>query len=754
MNTPDVSHELEHLRQILESSAQADSSTDQVTRIVDGISQTLGTDVCSLYKLLDNGSLLLLASHGLSAAVSSIVPANQGLIGHVARTQHILNIKHPEQHPDYFYLEHSQEERFHSFCGVPVVHRGMVIGVLVVQRREAKEVSSSQEAILITLATHLALLMVSIGSVQDSGDQQSTGLGICGAPGLALGKAYVRRDRRLSDVQMLSHNDISAEFALWNGLRELALDEIRRERQLIHETMGEGLASVMDAYQLLLCDPAFEQKIREHIQGGYHLPWALKQGVAYYSSLFKAMDDAYLRARHEDIEHLGEKLYQLWLDESAQAPPSFDDAIILIGQQVSISDIAKLATERLAGIVCTAGASLSHIAVFANALGIPAVMGVGQLAVKDGDLVVVDGDTAQVLCAPSSHTVEEYQRLIDERRLLSEHLLAQSELPANTLDHTRITLFANTGLQADVKPGLRYGAEGIGLYRTEIPFMVRSSLPSENEQELIYRDALAHYAGKPVYMRTLDVGSDKCLPYMPIVNEDNPALGWRGIRYTLDNQTLFNTQLRAILRAAIGSEQLHLLLPMISSSEQLDQALSMIDDAVEELCLEGQPVTRPKIGVMVEVPACIDLLPYWQDKLDFVSIGTNDLSQYLLAIDRNNPLVGKWYDALHPSVLQEVDRAASTARSLGLPVSVCGELASDPVAVVFLIGMGITQLSMSAARIPLIKSLVRAVSVYDAQQLLSNARQLDRASAIRDLGNQYLNSLPLDSAILRQGTKQ
>ena len=284
--------------------------------------------------------------------------------------------------------------------------------------------------------------------------------------------------------------------------------------------------------------------------------------------------------------------------------------------------------------------------------------------------------------------------------------------------------------------------------------MVRSSLPSENEQELIYRDALAHYAGKPVYMRTLDVGSDKCLPYMPIVNEDNPALGWRGIRYTLDNQTLFNTQLRAILRAAIGSEQLHLLLPMISSSEQLDQALSMIDDAVEELCLEGQPVTRPKIGVMVEVPACIDLLPYWQDKLDFVSIGTNDLSQYLLAIDRNNPLVGKWYDALHPSVLQEVDRAASTARSLGLPVSVCGELASDPIAVVFLIGMGITQLSMSAARIPLIKSLVRAVSVYDAQQLLSNARQLDRASAIRDLGNQYLNSLPLDSAILRQGTKQ
>ena len=307
--------------------------------------------------------------------------------------------------------------------------------------------------------------------------------------------------------------------------------------------------------------------------------------------------------------------------------------------------------------------------------------------------------------SPSEHTLSEYRQLISDKQLLSERLKIDSQLPAITQDKVKITLLANSGLQADVSPGLRYGAEGVGLYRTEIPFMMRNSLPSENEQEVIYKALIDGFKGRPIYFRTLDIGADKPLPYLPVVVEENPALGWRGIRFSLDNVSLFVTQVRALITAAEGNKNVHLLLPMISSTEQLDECVAIVDDVVAQLTAEGCRVCRPNIGIMVEVPSSIALLPFWKNKLDFISIGTNDLSQYLLALDRNSSLVSKWYDSLHPAVIHELARIADMAHKHHLPVSVCGEMASDPVAVVLLIGMGIRQLSMSAAKIPLIKSI-------------------------------------------------
>ena len=317
------------------------------------------------------------------------------------------------------------------------------------------------------------------------------------------------------------------------------------------------------------------------------------------------------------------------------------------------------------------------------------------------------------------------------------------DLPARTQDAVKIRLLTNTGLLADIKPGLKNGAEGVGLYRTEIPFMVRQSFPSEEEQIEVYRDVFAAYQGKPVYVRTLDIGGDKQLPYYPITNEENPALGWRGIRFSLDNIQLLMTQVRAIIRSAEGRESLHILLPMISCTQELNQFLSLLDDACKQLYDEGLNIVKPRVGVMVEVPAVTSQLQYWKHKIDFVSIGSNDLSQYLLAVDRNNPRVAKRFDHVHPAVLHEIYRIVNTARECGLPLNLCGEMASDPVAVLLLLGMGVRSLSMSSSKLPRIKWLIRSVSIMQAEDFLKQALEQDNVESIRSLGAKTLKALGL-----------
>jgi signal transduction protein with GAF and PtsI domain len=320
-------------------------------------------------------------------------------------------------------------------------------------------------------------------------------------------------------------------------------------------------------------------------------------------------------------------------------------------------------------------------------------------------------------------------------------------IPAITLEGTKLCLLTNTGLLADISPGLNSGAEGVGLYRTEIPFMIRDSFPTEDEQVQVYGAVLSAYQGKPVYMRTLDIGGDKQLSYFPIRAEENPALGWRGIRFTLDNVQLLMSQVRAMNRATEGADNLHILLPMVSSTSEIDHFRQLLDDACSQLLHEGYPVVRPKMGVMLEVPAAISQLRFWCRKIDFISIGSNDLSQYLLALDRNNPRVGKHYDHVHPAVLHEIFRVVTIARECNVPVSLCGEMASDPVAVVLLLGMGIRSLSMSAAMLPRIKWLIRSISQSMASDVLQQALACDNVEAIRSLVNEMLDANELTALV-------
>lgn len=723
------------LNRIIQGAAQAGSAEEQVQLIVDAISDVIATDVCSLYRQNADKDMALIASHGLAKGHPFIIPVNRGLVGRVAQSRHSINVINPERLPDYYYVAGSNEEQFHSFCGVPLVHRGDVIGVLVVQSRRAESLAAEQEAFLTTLATHLALLLASLPAQLSATPQlNNRRQGISGAPGIAIGKASIRQKAGLASVMDTPCEHIGEELAQWLTLKAIVIDELKEERLIVEQALGESLATIIDAYKMLLEDPSFDKRVTDEIHTGKPLPWALKQTVSYFSEQFAAMEDPYLRARHEDIDQLGDKLYRAWLGRTATALEESDDqsAIILVGHQLSVSDIVSLPAERLAGIVCCAGAALSHISVFANALGIPAVMGIGEISIQQGETLIVDGDNGLLIMAPTTAVTAEYRDIIHSRRAFERRIHAAGhDLPAMTSDGIRVTLMANSGLQADLKPGLNNGAEGIGLYRTEIPFMVRDSLPSEAEQVAVYREVINAYRNKPVYIRTLDIGGDKPLPYLPLVKEENPALGWRGIRFTLDNLQLLMTQFRAVMKAAAGQDNVHLLLPMIGSTSELDKCIELLDESFNQLLTEGETICRPPLGIMVEVPSSISLLPFWRNKLDFISIGSNDLSQYLLALDRNNPLVGKLYDPLHPAVIHELLRIVRSARDCGLPVSLCGEIASDPIAVLLLLGMGIRQLSMSSSKLPLIKWLVRATSISDAEAFLAQALTMDNAQAIR-----------------------
>ncbi|MGB5444919.1 MAG: phosphoenolpyruvate--protein phosphotransferase [Psychromonas sp.] len=735
------------LTRITHKASLAKSPNEQIQLVVSAIKEVINVDVCSIYRRNANNDMALLATHGLSNRHPIIIPQHMGLVGLVAQSQHTLNIIEPAERPEYYFVRKSEEQAFHSFCGTPLVDRGEVIGVLVVQSRKSELLGQEQEAFVSTLASHLALLVSAIP--QEKGVLSKYNLrskGLSGASGTAIGKIQLVKSECLMDFPDSHAQDSSHELAQWRELKTAVASEMQRERDAVEKNLGESFASIVDIYQVLLADRTFADKVEGYLGSGLSLITAIKHTVRYFSEIFQSMSDPYLRARRDDMDCLGDKLYQVWLGKNVSLPElERGTPIVLIGNQISVSDIISLPADQLVAIVCFSGAALSHIAVFANALGIPAVMGIGEVkGLKSGEQVIVDGNIGQIIRNPSKPVLREYKILAGSQLNIDQKLQTLNDKPAITSDGVRVELFANSGLQADIMPGVRHGADGIGLFRTEIPFMIRNSLPSEEDQIQVYQQVIKAYAGKPVYIRTLDVGGDKPLPYLPVIEEENPALGWRGVRFTLDNLQLMMTQLRAIIRAAQGHKNIHILLPMLSTTSELDKCLELVDMACMQLTEEGVVFDRPKIGIMVEVPAVIPLLQFWHKKIDFISIGSNDLSQYLLATDRNNPFVGKLFDSLHPAVIHELKRITQIAEHYTLPLSLCGEMASDPVAVMLLMGLGVRRVSLSSSKLPLIKWLIRSLSMADAEEFTRQALLLDNAAAIRQLGYATLANLGIN----------
>lgn len=712
------------------------SPAEQVRKIVDSISEVVGTDVCTLYIADDKGDMVMIASHGLSEKMPVKIPAGKGLVGLTAKNKYPVNVAIGSEHPNFYYVKETEEERYQSFCGVPLIRYGKLIGVLVVQRRKAKALNAEDQAFLVTLSSQLALLVEDIPDAYSMKTPANLRIqGVKGSSGIGIGKLLPFDHGELFSAPDDDCKDIDSAIQEWQQLLEKVKTEILLEQKAFKGQLSDSIDSIFTSYLTLLNDQSLIQRVENEIRAGNWIPGALRKSILYFSEQFRAMEDDYLRARQEDLHYLGNKLYMVYrgqsYDQSTDNLPG--EGIILIGDEISVSDIASVPMELIRGIVCFKGSGMSHTAILANALDIPAVMGIGTLKnVNREESMIVDGNVGQIIRYPGDMLKDEFRQLIQEEAQLQSQLLNLRDKPAKTLDGVDIRLLTNSGLLADLSPGIKNGAQGIGLYRTEIPFMVRDSFPNEDEQIAVYKHVFDAYDNKPVYMRTLDIGGDKQLPYFPITNEDNPALGWRGIRFTLDNIQLLLTQVRAMIRAAAGRD-LHILVPMISATDELDAVNQLVADACRQLQEEGYTISKPKVGIMVEVPAAISQIPAWAQHIDFISIGSNDLSQYLLALDRHNARVASRYDHLHPAVIHEVNRVMKKARRHQLPVSLCGEMASDPMAVILLLGMGLRTLSMSATKLLKIKSLIRSLDIGRCEVLLQQALDMSSSKQIRKL---------------------
>ncbi len=443
------------------------------------------------------------------------------------------------------------------------------------------------------------------------------------------------------------------------------------------------------------------------------------------------MQDEYLRERASDFRDLGRRVLAE-LQSYQQVDIEYPKRTILVGEEITATDLAEVPEGQLAGIVAAKGSNNSHVAILARGMGVPTVMGTHGLDPEalSKRAVVVDGYYGHIYISPSKDLIAEYKVLADEEDELNQSLVGLRDLPAETKDNHRVSLQVNTGLAMDAGLSMSVGAEGIGLYRSEVPFMSRDRFPSEDEQYVIYRQILKAFAPRRVTMRTLDIGGDKKLAYFP-VEEENPYLGWRGIRITLDHPDVFLLQVRAMMRANEGLGNLRIMLPMVTSLNEMEEAAYLIDQAYMELIEEDCKIEKPPIGVMIEVPAAVYQAREFAKRVDFISVGSNDLAQYLLAVDRNNARVAGLYDALHPSMLKALLKVVKGGHSAGVEVSICGEMASDPMAVILLLAMGFDTLSMNSFSLPRVKWVVRSFKIAQARKILAEVLDMEHAREIR-----------------------
>lgn len=746
---------LNTLRKIVQEVNSAKDLKAALGIIVLRVKEAMGSQVCSVY-LLDpeTNRFVLMATEGLnkrSIGRVSMAP-NEGLVGLVGTREEPLNLENAADHPRYRYFAETGEERYASFLGAPIIHHRRVVGVLVIQQKERRQFDEGEEAFLVTMSAQLAGVIAhaeATGSIrglgrQGKGIQEAKFVGVPGSPGAAVGTAVVMLPPAdLDVVPDKAITDIDAEL----GLFKTAIEGVRADMRALSAKLATQLRpeerALFDVYLMMLDDAALGSEVTTVIKTGQWAQGALRQVVTDHVNRFELMDDAYLRERASDVKDLGRRLLA-YLQEERQQTLVYPDNTILVSEELTPAMLGEVPEGKLAGLVSVLGSGNSHVAILARAMGIPTVMGLVDLPYSkvDGIQMIVDGYHGEVYTNPSDVLRKQFAEVVEEEKQLALGLDALRDLPCITVDGHRMPLWVNTGLLADVARAQKRGAEGVGLYRTEVPFMINQRFPSEKEQLAIYREQLSAFHPQPVTMRTLDIGGDKSLSYFPI-KEDNPFLGWRGIRVTLDHPEIFLVQTRAMLKASEGLNNLRILLPMISGTHELEEALHLIHRAWGEVRDEGCDVPMPPVGVMIEIPAAVYQTKELARQVDFLSVGSNDLTQYLLAVDRNNPRVADLYDYLHPAVLQALQTVVRDAHAEGKPVSICGEMAGDPAAAVLLMAMGFDSLSMNATNLPKVKWMLRQINLSKAKDLLAELMTIDNPQVIHSSLQLALKNLGL-----------
>jgi len=727
---------------------------ETLNNVVDLVAKKLDADVCSVYLTdVDLQHLTLRATRGLAREAIGTVRLgfDQGLVGLAAEQRAPVAIEHAREHPRFLYFPETGEERYESLMAAPLVVRGVTIGVLVVQTERPRRFEQADVDLLQTCAQLIAPVVLNarlldlvsrteaerariVSKLAVSGvpvqREQPVEVarrtlelrGIATSPGIAIGPVYRLEDPvDLSKVSYEPSPDPEQERR--DLLRALAearseLDDVRLE---VAERFGPEFAAVFNTHIQILEDKGFVGRLERSIEQTGDALRTLRDVLEAYRATFERIEDPFFRERGLDVEDVGRRVMARLLGVRHRNVPLAPGSIV-VTDAILPAHFALLETDKLAAIVAEHGGATAHGAIFARSLEIPAVTGVQGLleAVRPGELAIVDGASGRVYLSPDEVLRAEYASAQQRYAIAVEHLDALRDRPAETRDGRRILLTANVGLLHDLRLIERHGAEGIGLFRTELLALAHRGFPEEAEQERLYERVARAMAPRPVTIRTLDLGGDKAVPFLGVEGEENPQLGWRSVRLMLSHEGPFRAQLRAILRAST-ERNVRLLIPLVSSVEELEAVQRLLAEVKQELAEARVPFDEAlPVGIMIEVPSAALIADALAARCDFFSVGTNDLTQYTLAVDRGNERVAHLFEPLHPAVLALIDRARRAAERADIPISVCGEMASNPLAVPLLVGLGIGELSGSPSAVPVVKEIVRAL---DAGEVTEDARR-------------------------------
>ncbi len=750
---------LDTLRSIIQEVSRSSDLDAVLNIIVERVRAALDTEVCSVYLLDDvEQRYVFMATRGLNPDAIGKVSLGQdeGLISFVGERAEPLNLEDAQNHPRNRFFEEIGEEPFHAFLGVPIIHHRKVLGVLVIQQKQTRKFDESEEAFLITLSAQLAGIIAHtaatgslFGLATGQARQSARFKGIQGSAGVAIGTAIVSfPEAELHNVPDKQITDIDGEIALF----QQAIEGTREDISSIAETLKDRLQpeelALFDVYLHMLDDSAISGEVIDRISAGDWAQSALRKVIMSHVATFDAMEDAYLRERGADVKDLGTRVLAR-LQSADTREQFYPDNTILVSEELTPADLAKVPRNKLAGFVSIKGSGKSHVAILAEAMGIPTVMGVSDLPIEllDEKPMIVDGFGGIVVTYPKEEELGYYRRIIAEEAALVDGLTVSGDDPCHTKDGHRVRLWVNTGLMTDVLRSLDRGAEGVGLYRTEVHFMMNERFPTEEEQRVIYREHIQAFAPRPVTMRTLDIGGDKALSYFPI-EEANPFLGWRGIRVTLDHPEIFLSQVRAMIRANEGIDtELRIMLPMVSSIAEVDEAQRLISQCYREIIEEGVQVEMPDVGVMIEVPAAVYQARDIIKRVDFLSVGSNDLIQYMLAVDRNNAQVAELYQEFHPAVLHALKHVVEAAHAESKGIGICGEMAGNPSAAVLLLAMGFDVLSMNSSNLLMVKHAISHFEMSQASQILETALSMDNAYLIKNYVDDEMRAAGLGNIV-------
>ncbi|MDE0355658.1 MAG: phosphoenolpyruvate--protein phosphotransferase [Deltaproteobacteria bacterium] len=779
-DTPDTAAEddASHLVTLEEISRFVDEAEDLqgcLNSIAGIVAKRMQTEVCSVYLLdAESGRLTLSATRGLDqAAVGRVsMTVGEGLAGLAVETREPVMVVDAPSHPRFLYFPETGEERYHSFFAVPVNARKAPIGVLVVQTSRPREFTQEEVRLLKAISAQVATIIVHARLVDSLKDKERerkqsrqrmvnalkrlrsyegrgkertserprkfrsrlTGLAAC--PGFAYGKAHIMHRRMdLAAIQKTHTGHPQRELERFRSALQQAAVQVEEIKTRMIALISDEAGAIFDVHRMLLNDPVLKSQIEHRI-----LHEAL---TAYYavSSVFRRhirtvseVDDRYLKERTADIRDVAERLLDNLAGYEDRRLVVPEGEAVLVAEDLSPADLAVVERDRFQGIVLATGGVTSHASLLAKSFEIPTVVAAEGLleSVQKEDSLIVDGNSGVVFVNPNKEIVGEYDRMERHYLAVNRELDEMRDLPAQTTDGHRVRLLANMGLLTDIRFAQTHGAEGIGLYRTEIPFLAYHDFPTEAQQFALYQKVVEGMSGKPVTIRTLDIGADKYPPYVSIARaEPNPFLGWRSIRVSLEASETFEMQLRAILRAgALGP--VRMLIPMVSSLEEILRVKAMLRDVKADLGRNGIPFDADmELGIMVEVPSAVQMAHRLVEEVDFVSIGTNDLIQYLLAVDRGNRKVAPLYEPFHPAVLAALKQVIEAAKDKGKGVAMCGEMAGDPLSTLLLMGMGLEEFSMESLSIPVVRKLVRSVTYERAVAIGQQALRLDRVDEIK-----------------------